>query len=126
MAGRKEKHVPIACQASSGRITRSKAAVNRTRSGVAPSIPLPLKAEQKHAAKGKKKREASDENSYANAGASAPQPKKRIVLKNVTNISCAIACKKCTAVTKLQVSRCSTHHYFILMICQFTLTNHCR
>ena len=114
MAGRKEKHVLIACQATGGRITRSKAAVNRTRSGVAPSIPLPLKAEQKHAAKGKKKREASDENSYADAGASAPQPKKRIVLKNVTNISCANACKKGTAVNKLQVSRCSTHYYFII------------
>ncbi|PAN21096.1 hypothetical protein PAHAL_3G440000 [Panicum hallii] len=102
MAGRKEKHVLIACQATSGRITRSKAAANRTRSGAAPSVPLPLKAEQKHAAKGKMKRETSDENSYADAGASAPQPKKRIVLKNVTNISCANACKKCTAVTKLQ------------------------
>ncbi|RLN27468.1 cyclin-A2-1-like [Panicum miliaceum] len=102
MAGRKEKHVPIACQATSGRITRSKAAVSRTRSGAAPSVPLPLKDKQKHAATGKMKRGASDENSYADAGASAPQPKKRMVLKNVTNISCANACKKCTAVTKLQ------------------------
>jgi len=114
MAGRKEKHVLIACQATGGRITRSKAAANRTRSGAAPSVPLPLKAEQNHAAKGKMKREASDENSYADAGASAPQPKKRIVLKNVTNISCANACKKGTAVNKLQVSRCSTHYYFII------------
>ncbi|CAN6329153.1 unnamed protein product [Urochloa humidicola] len=101
MAGTKEKTVLIACEATSGRITRSKAAANRTRSGVAPSLPLPLKTEQQ-AAKGKTKRKASDENSSADGGAPAPQPKRRIVLKNVTNISCANASKKCNAVTKLQ------------------------
>ncbi|CAN6342980.1 unnamed protein product [Urochloa humidicola] len=102
MAGTKEKPVLIACEATSGRITRSKAAAYRTRSGVAPSLPLPLKTEQKHAAKGKLKRKASDENSSADAGAPAPQPKRRTVLGNVTNISCANASKKCNAVTKLQ------------------------
>ncbi|CAL4892096.1 unnamed protein product [Urochloa decumbens] len=101
MAGTKEKPVLIAREATSGRITRSKAAANRTRSGVAP-LPLPLKTEQKPAANGKRKRKASDENSSADAGAPAPQPKKRTVLKNVTNISCANASKKCNAVTKLQ------------------------
>ncbi|RCV19109.1 hypothetical protein SEVIR_3G373900v4 [Setaria viridis] len=104
MAGRKEKPVLIACQATSGRITRSKAAAaNCTRSGAAPSLPLHLKNEQKHAATGKMKRKASDENSSTVAGASAPQPKRRTVLKNVTNNSCAkLASKKCIVVTKLQ------------------------
>ncbi|OEL14242.1 Cyclin-A2-1 [Dichanthelium oligosanthes] len=102
MAGRKEKPVLIACQATSGRITRSQAAANRTRSVSAPSVPLPLKTKQKHAAKGNMKRKASDENASVDAGASAPQPKRRTVLKNVTNISCANASKKCTAVTKLK------------------------
>ncbi|CAN6338393.1 unnamed protein product [Urochloa humidicola] len=101
MAGTKEKPVLIACEATNGRITRSKAASNRTRPGVAP-LPVPLKTEQKHAANGKRKRKASDENSSADAGAPAPQPKRRTVLKNVTNISCANASKKCNAVTKLQ------------------------
>jgi cyclin A len=117
MAGRKEKPILTACQATSARITRSRAAAaaNRTRSGMAPSLPLHLKNEQKHAATGKMKRKASDENSSAVAGTSAPQPKKRTVFKNVTNNSCAkLASKKCTVVTKLQVSRCSTQYYFIL------------
>nr|CAB3462134.1 unnamed protein product [Digitaria exilis] len=87
--------------ATSGRITRSKAAANGTVSGVAPSLP-PLKTEQKHGTKGKMKRKASDENASSDAGVSAPHPKRRAVLENVTNIRCVDASKKCTAVTKLQ------------------------
>nr|CAB3465966.1 unnamed protein product [Digitaria exilis] len=87
--------------ATSGRITRSKAAANGTVSGVAPSLP-PLKTEQKNGTKGKMKRKASDENASSDAGVSAPHPKRRAVLENVTNIRCVDASKKCTAVTKLQ------------------------
>ncbi|XP_066357188.1 cyclin-A2-1-like [Miscanthus floridulus] len=103
MATRKERPLLIAGQATSARITRSQAAANRTRSGLAPSVPLPLKTEHKHAAKGKMKRGASDENAAADAGASAPQPKRRPVLKNVTNISCAKTSKRCNAVTGLKL-----------------------
>lgn len=109
MAGRKEKPVLIPWLPTSGRITRSKAAANRTVSGVAPSLPS-LKTEQKHGTKGTMKRKASDENSSADAGASVPHPKRRTVLENLTNIRCVNASKKCTAVTKMQVSRCSTHY----------------
>lgn len=105
MAARKKKPLLIACQATSARITRSQAAANSTRSGLAPSVPVPLKTEHNHAAKKKMKREASDENASADAGASAPLPKRRTVLKNVTNISCAKISKRCTAVTGLKVSR---------------------
>jgi len=104
MAARKERPLLIAGQATSARITRSQAAANRTRSGLAPYVSLPLKTEHKHAAKGKMKREASDENAAADAGASAPQPKRRTVLKNVTNISCAKTSKRCNTVTGLKVS----------------------
>lgn len=103
MAARKEKHLLTVGQATSARITRSQAAANHTRSGLAPSVPVPLKTEHKHAAKGKK-REASGENAADDAGASAPQPKRRQVLKNVTNISCAKTSKRRTAVTGLKVS----------------------
>jgi cyclin A len=101
MAARKERPLFTAGQATSVRITRSQAAANRTRSGLAPYVPLPLKTEYKHAVKGKMKREASGEN--ADAGASAPQPKRRTVLKNVTNISCAKTSKRCNTVTGLKV-----------------------
>ncbi|XP_020400693.1 cyclin-A2 isoform X5 [Zea mays] len=103
MAARKKKPLLIACQATSARITRSQAAANSTRSGLAPSVPVPLKTEHNHAAKKKMKREASDENASADAGASAPLPKRRTVLKNVTNISCAKISKRCTAVTGLKL-----------------------
>ncbi|KAG0520908.1 hypothetical protein BDA96_08G115300 [Sorghum bicolor] len=101
MAARKERPLFTAGQATSVRITRSQAAANRTRSGLAPYVPLPLKTEYKHAVKGKMKREASGEN--ADAGASAPQPKRRTVLKNVTNISCAKTSKRCNTVTGLKL-----------------------
>ncbi|KAF8661076.1 hypothetical protein HU200_057177 [Digitaria exilis] len=101
MAGRKERPTLMPGLATSGRITRSKAAANGTVSGVAPSLP-PLKTEQKNGTKGKMKRKASDENASSDAGVSAPHPKRRAVLENVTNIRCVDASKKCTAVTKLQ------------------------
>ncbi|XP_062203538.1 cyclin-A2-1-like isoform X2 [Phragmites australis] len=104
MAARKEKSALIASLPPSGRITRSQAVANRTRSGVAPSVlvPLPVKAGLKQTVKGKTKRGALDENARANAVTLAPQPKRRTVLKDVTNLSCVNSSKNCTALTKLQ------------------------
>ncbi|KAL6593916.1 hypothetical protein ACP70R_048817 [Stipagrostis hirtigluma subsp. patula] len=102
MAARKEKPVLIASQPPSGRITRAQAAAARTQYGVAPSVPVPVKTDLKQTAKGKMKRGALDENCSANVLTSAPQPKRRTVLKDVTNISCAESSKYCTALTKLQ------------------------
>ncbi|KAL6842072.1 hypothetical protein ACP4OV_028051 [Aristida adscensionis] len=102
MAARKEKPVTIACQPPSGRITRAQAAANRIRSGVAPSLPVPVKNDLKQTAKGKTKRGALDENAGAKVVTSAPQPKRRTVLKNVTNINFGKSSKNGTAVTKLQ------------------------
>ncbi|KAM0855591.1 hypothetical protein ACQ4PT_049662 [Festuca glaucescens] len=99
MAARKDNPVLIACQAPSGRITRAQAANNRGRFGVAHPAPVPVR---KPVAKTNAKRGALDENACASAVTSAPQPKRRAVLRDVTNISCANSYKSCTAATKLQ------------------------
>ncbi|KAL6873614.1 hypothetical protein ACP4OV_013696 [Aristida adscensionis] len=101
MAARKENPMLIACQASSGRITRAKAAAKGTRFGP-PSIQLPAKTERKQAIRGKTKRGTSDENSSASAVISGPQPKRRVVLKDVTNVSRANSNQNCSATTKPQ------------------------
>uniref|UniRef100_A0A0A9EXU4 Cyclin-A2 n=1 Tax=Arundo donax TaxID=35708 RepID=A0A0A9EXU4_ARUDO len=90
MAARKQNSVLIACEAPNGRITRAQAAANRGRFGAA----LPVKTEQKQAARGKTKRVTSDENTSASAAISGPQPKRRTVLKDVTNVSRASSNKK--------------------------------
>uniref|UniRef100_A0A453GVW3 Cyclin N-terminal domain-containing protein n=1 Tax=Aegilops tauschii subsp. strangulata TaxID=200361 RepID=A0A453GVW3_AEGTS len=101
MAARKDNAVLIACQAPNGRVTRAQAA-NRGRFGVPHPAPVPVRTERKPATKGKAKRGASDENTCASALTSAPPPKRRAALKDVTNISCANSFRNCTAVTKLQ------------------------
>lgn len=101
MAARKDNPVLIACQAPSGRITRSQAA-NRGKFGMAHPVPVSGKIERKPAVARKVKRGALDENACASAATSAPQPKRRAVLKDVTNISLANSSKNCIAVTKLQ------------------------
>ncbi|KAL6660930.1 hypothetical protein ACP70R_000314 [Stipagrostis hirtigluma subsp. patula] len=101
MAARKENSVLIACEAPNGRITRAQAAAKRGRLGVFPSRSLPPKNDRKQVvAKGKTKRGTSDENTSATP--SGPQPKRRTVLKDVTNISRANSNQNCTAATKLQ------------------------
>ena len=113
MAARKENSVLSACQAPKGRITRAQAAANRGRFGSFPSVPLPAKAERKQAAQGKTKRGSSYENTSSSAAISGPQPKRRTVLRDVTNVSRANSNKN-TAATKLQVLWCSTHNSFFL------------
>ncbi|KAK3134545.1 hypothetical protein QOZ80_6AG0550560 [Eleusine coracana subsp. coracana] len=98
MAARKENHVLTACQAPGGRITRAQAAASRARVGVS-SMQQPTKAEQKQASKGKTKRGPSDQTTSAMSG---PQPKRRTVLKDVTNTSHANSIRKCTAPSKQQ------------------------
>ena len=118
MAARKENSVLSACQAPNGRITRAQAAANRGRFGSFPSVPLPAKAERKQAAQGKTKRGSSYENTSSSAAISGPQPKRRTVLRDVTNVSRANSNKN-TAATKLQVLRCSTHNSFSTWSSQF-------
>ena len=101
MAARKDNAVLIACQAPNGRVTRAQAA-NCGRFGVPHPAPVLVRTERKPATKGKAKRGASDENTCASALTSAPPPKRRAALKDVTNISCANSFRNCTAVTKLQ------------------------
>jgi cyclin A len=105
MAARKDNPVLIACQAPSGRITRAQAANSRGRFGGAHPAPVPVR---KLTAKANAKRGALDENACASAVTSAPQPKRRAVLKDVTNVSCANSYKSYTAVTKPQVPTGST------------------
>ncbi|KAM3273111.1 hypothetical protein ACQJBY_042855 [Aegilops geniculata] len=102
MASRKDIPVLIACQGRSGRVTRAQVANNSRRCGVAHPALVPVRIEQKPTVKGKTKRGALDENTCVSAVASAPHPKRRAVLKDVTNISCANSYRNCTAVTKLQ------------------------
>lgn len=116
MAGRKENPVLTACQAPSGRITRAQAAANRGRFGFAPSVSLPARTERKQTAKGKTKRGALDEITSASTATSAPQPKRRTVLKDVTNIGCANSSKNCTTTSKLQVSRAAALSHYAIMI----------
>ena len=118
MAARKENSVLSACQAPNGRITRAQAAANRGRFGSFPSVPLPAKAERKQAAQGKTKRGSSYENTSSSAAISGPQPKRRTVLRDVTNVSRANSNKN-TAATKLQVLWCSTHNSFSTWSSQF-------
>ncbi|TVU07617.1 hypothetical protein EJB05_40981 [Eragrostis curvula] len=96
MAARKENNVLMDCQPLTGRVTRAQAAANRRFGG--PSIPLPMKTEQKQAARGKAKRGNSDQSTTV----TGPQPKRRTVLKDVTNTSRANSTRKCTAPSKLQ------------------------
>ncbi|EMS47080.1 Cyclin-A2-1 [Triticum urartu] len=103
MASRKDIPVLIACQGPSGRVTRAQVANSSRRCGVAHPALVPVRTEQKPTAKGKTKRGALDENTCVSAVASAPHPKRRAVLKDVTNISCANSYRNCTAVTKLQL-----------------------
>jgi cyclin A len=105
MAARKDNPVLIACQAPSGRITRAQAANSRGRFGGAHPAPVPVR---KPTAKANAKRGALDENACASAVTSAPQPKRRAVLRDVTNVSCANSYKSYTAVTKPQVPTGST------------------
>ncbi|CAN6220111.1 unnamed protein product [Urochloa humidicola] len=102
MAARKENIVLTACQAPNGRITRAQAAANRGGFGTFPSVPLPAKTERKQAAQGKTKRGSSYENTSSSAAISGPQPKRRTVLRDVTNVSRANSNKNVTAATKLQ------------------------
>jgi cyclin-A len=113
MAARKENHVIMGSQAPSGRITRAQAAASRARVGVS-SIPLPTKTEQMQSAKGKTKRGPSDQSTCSMPG---PQPKRRTVLKDVTNTSRANSIRKCTAPSKLQVS--DTQHITTLCYDEF-------
>uniref|UniRef100_A0A0D9Y0C5 Uncharacterized protein n=1 Tax=Leersia perrieri TaxID=77586 RepID=A0A0D9Y0C5_9ORYZ len=102
MAARKENPVLTACQAPSGRITRAQSAASRGRIGLVPSVPLPARTERKQIAKGKAKRGALDENTSAGIATSAPQPKRRTVLKDVTNVGCSNSNRKYTTATKTQ------------------------
>ncbi|CAN6192799.1 unnamed protein product [Urochloa humidicola] len=102
MAARKENLVLTACQAPNGRITRAQAAANRGGFGTFPSVQLPAKTERKQAAQGKTKRGSSYENTSSSAAISGPQPKRRTVLRDVTNVSRANSNKNITAATKLQ------------------------
>ncbi|CAN6200541.1 unnamed protein product [Urochloa humidicola] len=102
MAARKENLVLTACQAPNGRITRAQAAANRGGFGAFPSVPLPAKTERKQAVQGKTKRGSSYENTSSSAAISGPQPKRRTVLRDVTNVSRANSNKNITAATKLQ------------------------
>ncbi|RCV23160.1 hypothetical protein SETIT_4G276600v2 [Setaria italica] len=102
MASRKENPMLIACQAPNGRITRAQAAANRGTFGPFPSVPLPAKTERKQAAQGKTKRGSSYESASASVAISGPQPKRRTVLRDVTNVSRANSNRNNTAATKLQ------------------------
>jgi cyclin A len=103
-----------ACQAPNARITRAQAAANRGTFGPFPSVPFPAKTERKQASQGKTKRGSSYESTSASAAISGPQPKRRTVLRDVTNVGRANSNKNITAATKLQVFRCSTHYCIIL------------
>lgn len=109
MAARKEKPLLMASQPPSGRITRSKAAAKRAMSAVAPSEPLPVNTELKQTARGQTKRGAANENARTNSAISAPQPKRRTVLKDVTNLCRVNPSKNCASPAKLQVLRCFTN-----------------
>ncbi|KAJ1260995.1 hypothetical protein BS78_10G274500 [Paspalum vaginatum] len=102
MASRKENIVLTACQAPNGRITRAQAAATRRSVGALPSVPLPAKTERKQAMQGKTKRGSSYESTSASAAILAPQPKRRAVLRDVTNVSRVNSNKSSTAATKLQ------------------------
>lgn len=104
MAARKENSMLIACQAPNGRITRAQAAANRGSFGAFPSVSQHAKTERKQPAQGKTKRGSSYDNTSSSAAISAPQPKRRAVLRDVTNVSRANSSKNTTAATKLQVS----------------------
>lgn len=112
MAARKENPELIACQAPNGRITRAQAAANRRSVGAFPSVPkapvpFAAKTERKQTAQGKTKRGSSYDNSSASAAISGPQPKRRAVLRDVTNLRNANSTKTSAAAPKLQVSRYS-------------------
>ncbi|KAF8772099.1 hypothetical protein HU200_006092 [Digitaria exilis] len=102
MAARKENSMLIACQAPNGRITRAQAAANRGSFGAFPSVSQHAKTERKQPAQGKTKRGSSYDNTSSSAAISAPQPKRRAVLRDVTNVSRANSSKNTTAATKLQ------------------------
>jgi hypothetical protein len=121
MAPTKGKPLLMACQPSCGRITRSQAAANRAMSAVPPSEPLPADTEVNQTARGQRKRGAVDEDASAkNAAISAPRPKKRKVLKDVTNICRGSTCTNCASLTKFQVSRSLVSTFCLYIVCGMT------
>ncbi|XP_066377369.1 cyclin-A2-1-like [Miscanthus floridulus] len=102
MAARKENPELIACQAPNGRITRAQAAANHRSFGALPSVPLPTKTERKQTSQGKTKRGSSYDNTSASTAFSGPQPKRRTVLRDVTNLRNANSNKTFAAAPKLQ------------------------
>jgi len=108
MAARKENPELIACQAPNGRITRAQAAANRRSFGALPSVPLPAKTERKQTSQGKTKRGSSYDNTSASTAISGPKPKRRTVLRDVTNLR-TNSNKSFAAAPKVQVSSCSLH-----------------
>jgi len=97
---KKENSVLAAYGATTGRITRARAAACLARGVALQSKPPLAKPDKKQVQRGKTKR---DENSYA-APTAAFQHKKRAVLRDVTNICCESSIKGCINVTKGQVN----------------------
>ncbi|KAK9101836.1 hypothetical protein Sjap_019090 [Stephania japonica] len=83
---RKEQKVFGALEELPARITRARAAAFRASDGALPPKPV-MKQDQKRVLRGNSKRPALDENSIG-AAAAGLEPKRRAVLKDVTNVCC--------------------------------------
>lgn len=84
------------------RITRARAAAYRSSDGVLPTKPL-ARQSQKGGPAGNMKRSILDENSSIPV---AGQNKRRVVLKDVTNVLCESSYKSCMNAAKVQNRNC--------------------
>lgn len=95
-----------------GRITRARYKALRAAGGICSSSKPSFKQEQKRVLRLNSKRAASDENKASVSATVGLQPKRRAVLKNVTNVSDDTLYMDCTNATKKQVRK--SNFFFFL------------
>lgn len=101
----KENAVGTKNEAPTTRITRSRAKALGMSTGILPTSRPSFKQEQKCTVHANAKRSASNENKGTSVGNAGKQPKKRALLKDVTNIFCENSYLNCVNATKAQTRK---------------------
>lgn len=103
---KKENTLPAGNGEPTARITRARAASCHLNSGMLPPKPPCTKQELKRVLRSYSKRAAMDVNGHTASAIMSSQPKRRAVLKDVTNICCNGSYMNCFSATKMQTKNC--------------------